>query len=288
MKTYQACIPCISKLFHSTLERTPLTEDQKADFLTRFESYWTEADMTVPPARTVGVIYQQVLQETGQEDLFQTKKNRSTREALRLYPRLKTIVAQSKSKLDAAVRISALGNILDSGNPNSYDLDEEVRLLFSSPLQGGSFDLFKDKLNSASALLILADNAGETVFDRVLIETLELPVFYAVKSAPALDDALLDDARKAGLEGITTLLETGSPYPGTYLPSCSPAFQGKFQDADLILAKGQANYETLSEVDRDLFFLLKVKCQVIGDDIGLPVGSLALKYHPGNNQGNGI
>lgn len=280
MKTYQACIPCIIKLFTSTLERTPLTEDQKADFLTRFESYWAEADLTLPPARTVGVIYQQVLRETGQVDLFLAKKNRSTQEALRLYPLLKAITTQTEDKLDAALRISALGNILDAGNPNNYDLDEEVRLLFSSPLLGGSFDLFKDKLRNASSLLFLADNAGETVFDRVLIETLELPVFYAVKSAPALDDALLEDAHRAGLSEIATLLETGTPYPGTYLPSCSPEFQKAFQNADLILAKGQANYETLSEVDRDLFFLLTVKCEVIGQDIGLPVGSLTLNYHP--------
>jgi len=281
MRTYQACIPCIMKLFTTTLEKVSLPEDQKADFLTRFEAYWKKADMSLPPARTVGMIYQQVLQETGQQDLFKTQKTRGVQEALLLYPRLKDIVAQAEDRLEAALRISALGNILDAGNPNSYDLEEEIDRLFAAPLRGASLDLFKDRLNHASSLLFLADNAGETVFDRVLIETLELPVLYAVKSAPALDDALLEDARQAGLERLTTLLETGTSYPGTYLPSCSPEFREIFLDADLILAKGQANYETLSNAKRDLFFLLKVKCEVISGEIGLPLGSLTLKYHPG-------
>ena len=281
MKTHQTCIPCIMKLFTSTLEKVTLPQDQKAEFLARFEAYWKEADMSLPPARTVGMIYQQVLQETGQKDLFKAQKTRGVQEALLLYPRLKSIGDRSTDKLEAALRVSALGNILDAGNPNSYDLEEEISQLFAAPLRGASLDLFKDRLNNSSSLLFLADNAGETVFDRVLIETLDLPVRYAVKSAPALDDALLEDARQAGLEKLTTLLETGTSYPGTYLPSCSPEFQEVFQKSPLIIAKGQANYETLSEVSQELFFLLIIKCQVIGDDIGLPVGSLTLKFHPG-------
>lgn len=269
------------KMITSTLENTSLPESQRQDFYDRFKTYWDEADMSLPPARTVGMIYQQVLQETGQVDLFRARKTRGVQEALRLYPRLKDIVERSADKLEAALRVSALGNILDAGNPNSYDLEGEISRLFSAPLRGSSFDLFKEKLVRAPSLLFLADNAGETVFDRVLIETLDLPVNYAVKSGPALDDALLEDARQAGLADLTTLLETGTSYPGTYLPSCSPSFQEIFQNAPLIIAKGQANYETLSEVDQDLFFLLIVKCEVIGGDLGLPVGSLALKFHPG-------
>jgi len=226
MKTYQDCIPCIMKLFTSTLEKIDLSQSQKMDFLTRFEAYWKDADMSLPPARTVGVIYHQVLDETNQDDLFKAHKTRGVREALKLYPRLKNIVDQSKDKLDAALRISALGNILDAGNPNSYDLEEEVSLLFSVPLEGESLSLLKEKLLAAPTVLFLADNAGETVFDRVLIETLDLPTIYAVKSGPALDDALLMDAQQAGLEDIATLLETGTSYPGTYLPSCSSFFPG--------------------------------------------------------------
>lgn len=283
MKTYQTCIPCIIKLFTSTLEKTDLTQVQKSDFLTRFEHYWKNADMSVPPARTVGQIYQQVLQETGQKDLFKDHKARGVQEALLIYPRLKKIADQAEDRLEAALRVSALGNILDAGNPNSYDLDQEIDRLFSAQLRGKGLDLFRNKLAAASSLLFLADNAAETIFDRVLIETLDLPVYYAVKSNPALDDALLEDAQQAGLGELATLLESGTSYPGTYLPTCSPEFTEIFNKADLILAKGQANYETLSEVEQELFFLLKVKCEVISEDIGLPVGSLTLKFHPGNN-----
>ncbi len=146
---------------------------------------------------------------------------------------------------------------------------------------GDSLELFRIKLSQSPSLLILADNAGESVFDKVLIETLSVPVIYAVKSGPAFDDALVEDARQAGIDQVANLVESGTPYPGTYLPSCSTEFQDLFKNTPLILAKGQANFETLSDSSRDLFFLLKVKCDVVSQEITYPVGSLTLKYHPG-------
>ncbi len=148
---------------------------------------------------------------------------------------------------------------------------------------GDSLELFRIKLSESPSLLILADNAGESVFDKVLIETLTVPVTYAVKSGPAFDDALIGDARQAGIDQVANLIESGTPYPGTYLPSCTAEFQELYKNTPLILAKGQANYETLSDSSRDLFFLLKVKCDVVSEEIAYPLGSLTLKYHQGNS-----
>lgn len=278
MKTYQACVPCIINLMESTLGKGDLDDSARQAILETFKEDWIMSDMSVPPARTAGLIYQKILQETGQEDLFRNHKETSVQEALKLYPLLKKLVDGASDPLDAALRVSALGNILDAGNPNSYDIDEEIARLFDGKIQGDSQDIFREKLASVDSLLFLADNAGETVFDRVLIEALNIPVLYVVKSAPALDDALLADAKKAGVGQVARLFESGTPYPGTYLPSCSPEFRELFNNAPLILAKGQANYETLSDIDRDVFFLLIVKCEVISNDIGIPKGSLTLKY----------
>ncbi len=277
MKTYQACIPCIMNLMESTLEKSELDDSSRQIVLDNFREAWIKADMSLPPARTAGLIYQKVLHETNQDDLYKAHKRSSIQEAFKLYPPLKKLVEQAPDPLDTAIRISALGNILDAANPNSYEIDEEIARLFEDKIWGDSLEIFRNKINSAHSLLILADNAGETVFDRILIETLKLPVTYAVKSGPAFDDALLEDARSAGIDQIAKLVETGTPYPGTYLPSCSPEFQSLFFSAPLILAKGQANFETLSDSDRELFFLLKVKCEVVSSVIGYPIGSLTLK-----------
>ena len=279
MKTYQACIPCIMNLMESTLNKTDMDNLSRQMILDKFELDWTKTDMSLPPALTAGLIYQKLLQETDQDDLFKDHKKSSIQEALKLYPSLKTLVEQARDSLDIAIRISALGNILDAGNPNSYNIDEEIARLFDDRIWGDSLEIFRKKLSDADSLLILADNAGEAVFDKVLIEALNVPVIYAVKSAPAFDDALLIDARQAGIDKVAKLIESGTPYLGTYIPSCTPEFQDLFQNSPLVLAKGQANFETLNDNNRDIFFLLKVKCDVISKEIGYPVGSLVLKYH---------
>lgn len=279
MKTYQACIPCIMNLMESTLNKTDMDNLSRQMILDKFELDWTKTDMSLPPALTAGLIYQKLLQETDQDDLFKDHKKSSIQEALKLYPSLKTLVEQARDSLDTAIRISALGNILDAGNPNSYNIDEEIARLFDDRIWGESLEIFRKKLSDADSLLILADNAGEAVFDKVLIEALNVPVIYAVKSAPAFDDALLIDARQAGIDKVAKLIESGTPYLGTYIPSCTPEFRDLFQNSPLVLAKGQANFETLNDNNRDIFFLLKVKCDVISKEIGYPVGSLVLKYH---------
>lgn len=279
MKTYQACIPCIMNLMESTLNKTDMDNLSRQMILDKFELDWTKTDMSQPPALTAGLIYQKLLQETDQDDLFKDHKKSSIQEALKLYPSLKTLVEQARDSLDIAIRISALGNILDAGNPNSYNIDEEIARLFDDRIWGDSLEIFRKKLSDADSLLILADNAGEAVFDKVLIEALNVPVIYAVKSAPAFDDALLIDARQAGIDKVAKLIESGTPYLGTYIPSCTPEFRDLFQNSPLVLAKGQANFETLNDNNRDIFFLLKVKCDVISKEIGYPVGSLVLKYH---------
>lgn len=279
MKTYQACIPCIMNLMESTLNKADLDDLKKQVILDKFKEDWVKADMSLPPARTAGLIYQKVLQETAQDDLFKAHKKSSIQEALKLYPQLKNLADGASDPLEMAIRISALGNILDVANPNNYNLEDEIIRLMDVQITGDSLEIFRNKLSSADSLLILADNAGEAVFDKVLIETIDVPTVYAVKSKPAFDDALLADARQAGIDQVAQIIETGTPYPGTYLPSCTPEFQNTFTNAPLVLAKGQANFETLSDASRDLFFLLKVKCEVVSEEINFPIGSLTLKYH---------
>ena len=133
----------------------------------------------------------------------------------------------------------------------------------------------------ARSILYLADNAGEIVFDRLLIEALGPGrVTVAVRGHPVINDATRDDAREAGLEGEVELIDNGSDGPGTILEDCSPAFRERFRAAGLIIAKGQGNAETLSGVPGRIFFLFKVKCAVMASRFGLPEGTLALAASP--------
>ncbi|MCK5539493.1 MAG: DUF89 family protein, partial [Deltaproteobacteria bacterium] len=139
---------------------------------------------------------------------------------------------------------------------------------------------FFDALEKAEWLLYLGDNAGETVMDRLFIETITketgTPVSYVVREAPIINDAILEDALAAGLDGCAKIVSSGCSAPGTVLDLCSPQFLNLFYNAPLIVSKGQGNFETLSGVKAPIFFFLKAKCSIIADHLGVQLGDLLL------------
>jgi uncharacterized protein with ATP-grasp and redox domains len=176
------------------------------------------------------------------------------------------------------MRISIAGNIIDFGFKDQIqDLWGTVEKSIRQPYGIDNTGELRARLEEAEQVLFLADNAGETVFDRVLIETLNKPVIYVVKKSPILNDATITDAVAAGLDGRAALVHNGSDAPGTIFPLCSDEFRQHFEEATVVIAKGQANYETLSESHKKVFCLLQVKCSIIARDIGAPAGSIVVR-----------
>jgi len=176
------------------------------------------------------------------------------------------------------VRISIAGNIIDFAlSDELVDLWATVERVLAAPLAVDDMAALRAALDTADRVLYLADNAGETVFDRVLIEALPLPVTYVVKGGPTLNDATREDALAAGLETCATIIDNGADAPGTILELCSEEFRQIYAAAPLIIAKGQANYETLSTAGPHVFCLLQVKCAVIGRDLGVGVGGVVVR-----------
>jgi len=236
-----------------------------------------DADIQDSPSATCAETNRVIMGMSGIEDLYLSVKQANTAEALALYPRLKALVADAADPLGMALRISAAGNIIDAVHMDDYDLWQEVEHAIVQSLQGNGLSPFREALQKANHLLILADNAGETVFDRVLIETLAIPVVYAVKDGPILNDVTQADALAAKIDQVAEIVTNGSATPGTILPMCSPDFLEIFQRADLILAKGQANYETLEDLGSSkVYFLLRIKCPLVGRHIGFQPGNVVL------------
>jgi len=186
------------------------------------------------------------------------------------------------------VKLSIIGNIIDYGVKNSLNVVEEIHGLFQGNFmmnhENGSttfkYNQFKESLKKVNTIIYLADNAGEVVFDRLLIEELveEIgkQVIYVVRGKPIINDALIEDAIFCGINKVTKVISSGSDAPGTILKYCSPEFMELYQDTELIISKGQGNYESLSEEDKSIFFLLRAKCPVIAKDIGCNVGDMVL------------
>lgn len=217
---------------------------------------------------------------THQPDPYREIKHRHNRLALELYPKLRAIVRNSDHPLETTLRLAIAGNVIDLGANARLDesrVSEGIERALSAPLNG-DVRAFAEAVSSARIILYLADNAGEIAFDRLLLEQMPVEkVTLAVRGAPAINDATMVDAQTAGIPGLVEVIDNGSDAPGTILNDCSAEFRWRFDHADLIIAKGQGNYETLNDADKDIFFLLKAKCPVIARDLACPVGSLILR-----------
>lgn len=278
MKTYLDCYPCFLRQALNAARRTGIKEEQQRQILLSIMNELSTLPADATPPRMAQSIHRQVRHLSGNNDPYQADKLEATRQALALYPELKKRVAQSPDSLETALRIAIAGNIIDLGINESYDLDATLKRVLKQPLGINDLESFRSALvRSDTTILYLADNAGETVFDRVLIETLDRPVTYAVRAAPIINDATREDAISAGLDKIVEIIDNGSDAPGTLLNQCSSTFREHFEKADLIIAKGQGNYESLSDYPAPVFFLLQAKCNIIAQHLGVTEGDIILK-----------
>ena len=227
---------------------------------------------------------------TGKDDPFRKIKQKSNKLVLDIYPKLKEEIRSSDDKLLTAVELAIAGNVIDYGVKNSLDVDKEIEKILAGDFVGveksskKSFDYqeFKDALNNAESVLYLGDNAGEIVFDKLLIEELSniLPdtkITYVVRDKPVINDVLMEDAVSCGLDKIVDVISSGCDAPGTILDICSKEFLELYESAELIISKGQGNFETLADEKRPIFFLFKVKCPVIANHTGFNLGDIVLK-----------
>lgn len=278
MKTYLECYPCFLRQALSAARLAGGNEHQQFTVLNGTLKLLQHLEPGTLPPEIACRLHRLVRKEISSADPYQAVKAESTRQALAIYPRLKAFVSQSDDPLDIAIRLSIAGNIIDLGVKDHYDdLCDTVQRVLSQAYAIDDGPLLRTGLRRADHILFLADNAGETVFDRVLVETFSVPVLYAVKGSPILNDATQDDALEAGLAEYATVIDNGTDAPGTILSQCSEEFRRIYDSAPLVIAKGQANYETLSDAGEKVFCLLQVKCPVIAQDIGAPVGSIVVR-----------
>jgi len=234
-------------------------------------------DLNQSPPLMGREIHRTVRVLTGLDDPYREVKDFYNRFAMDMYDDLKNKVAASARPLETAVKLSIAGNIIDFGVSSDLDVElvrETIDNALSEPVFG-DINAFAEAVAEAETILYLGDNAGEVLFDRILIETLPAAkVVFVTRGGPVINDVTLADAQAVGLPALARVMDNGTDVPGTALSECSDAFVKEFEKADMIISKGQGNYETLSESGRagKVFFLFKVKCPVVARDIGCEMG----------------
>lgn len=281
MKVHLECIPCLLRqaLEATKLSSTDLATQERA--LREVMDYLSNAqwDNTTPELATC--VHRLIKRVTGNADPYNLLKEKYNCTALGLYPKLAAFVEASEDPLLTAAKLAIAGNIIDFGPKMEINLEKGVAEVLSNDLAINDVDKLKESLLGSKLVLYLADNAGESVFDKLLIEELlkqGVEVTYAVKGAPILNDATFHDAEIAGVTKIANVMSIGTDCTGILIRECSPEFLKEFENCSFIISKGQGNYESLSTIaHKSVFFLFKVKCPIIAEDVGIEIGASILK-----------
>lgn len=280
MKIYLDCISCFIRQALDAARFATDDEQIHQDVVEQVLQMAVDLDMTQSPPVIGQKIHRLIRKLIGTDDPYYKVKKQFNSLALKLYPSLRGQVINSKDPFETAVRFAIAGNIIDFG-VKSYLTESDVRMTINDSLSSyvdpEQIQALKEAVNKAERILYFADNAGEIVFDHLLIEQMPLDkLTVVVRGCPVINDATMEDAHQTGLSRIVEVIDNGSDAPGTILESCSKSFTEYFEKADLLISKGQGNYETLSGIDKKIFFLLKAKCPVIAEDIGCNVGEMIL------------
>jgi len=230
----------------------------------------------VSPPVAAADLYPKLAFFTDTDDVYKALKELSTQEASKLLPSVKKQVKTTSDAIKAAVA----GNVIDFATPNHFDLDVEFEKVFETDFAIDDEALFLERLKEAKIFMIIGDNVGEHVFDKLLLETIakeypELKLYYTVRGVPIINDVTLLEAKEINMQEVATVVDSGVNTPGLAYNHASDEFMKLYNSMDLIIAKGMGNYECLEGVkDERIFHLFKVKCDVVSIDVGATLGSL--------------
>jgi len=281
MKTYLDCIPCAMQQALRAGRMATSDENKIKQILNKTADIVKTIPIQATPVEIGMKVYRTVREVTGVYDPYKTIKQQHIEETKSIYPELEKIMLESRDKLLTAIRIAIAGNVIDLGVNKSFDIVKDVKNILKQDFAVFDYNAFKIQLEKTENILYIGDNVGESVFDKILIKELKKPVKYAVRSIPIINDVTLEDAIASGLDEVAELIDSGCESPGIILKHSTPEFLELFNNSGLVISKGQGNFEGLSDCNRQVFFLLKTKCKILSNHLGVKEGSIILKEHKG-------
>ena len=278
------CVPCILRMSVAALRQLPLDETTIRQLFTEILEIpalrglnWNKTS-----AEVIEDIWRKIVKKTGSSDPFRSTKANQNKKIMDLYPVLQQMVNGAADPLYTAVKLAILGNSIDLMVADSaVTIENSIRDKVDALLPLEIYSAFERQLRASKRLVYFGDNAGEIVFDKLLIETIkELhspEIVFVVRSVPTLNDATLAEARSIGMDNIVRVVENGidGPLPGTVLRRCSNEVNDLVRRFDLIISKGGGNFDTLDEekeqLQKKISFLLLSKCEPYYRHFGIEI-----------------
>ncbi len=282
MKMRFECVPCI---FRQIIEASRMaTDDEKLikEIMNEYSRMIPELSFNEFSPLVATKIQKKIKEKMGVEDPYREFKAKHIKLAFDVYSDVKQIIENADKTLAGALVMAATGNSIDAG----INLEINIKANIEDAIENGfththnDLEQFMEQIKSGNSILIIGDNCGEAVFDKLLIEELNrynAEVTYAVREEPVLNDITMKEAREIGLDEVSTVISSGCNTPGMVLSDANQEFIDIYRKADIIISKGQGNLEGLSETGDSIFFLLKAKCKVIADLLDVNEGDLVFK-----------
>lgn len=286
MKVTAQCIPCYLNQCLKAMEKGKTPASDIEEILISMMSVIVGLDRTCTPAENSSNVLHELVRQMGGNDPFAEAKKKSNRLALELLPKLIEKANKAQDPLKMAIMFASAGNVVDLGLFADYDLEAAVNDVIATGFKKDDYDQLKEMLTTSATVLIIGDNSGEIVFDRILAQFMLASgcreVVYGVKGSFILNDATIEDAVESGIADICRVVHNGNNFLGTIEEKCSPEFLSEMKEADLIISKGQANYESLEGSElagKKTFFLLKAKCNVVAENLGVNYGDMVISQN---------
>ncbi|KYJ85819.1 damage-control phosphatase ARMT1 family protein [Sulfurovum riftiae] len=269
------CITCIMNQTLKVCKLLELDDTTGKKLLDSTAEILIQHDLTHTPPQIAKETYGKIAELTGNTDPVAKAKAHATQLALK-------VDTSFVKTLHDAVKFAVIGNVIDFGAQKQLDLDETIQSHFHHRFGIDDFKTFEKELKTAKTLVYIGDNTGEHVFDKLLIETIkkqyDIEVYYFVRGTPIINDVTVKEAEI--LQTCATIVDTGVPTPGYDLGYANAASKALFEKADVVLAKGMGNYESLyDETDRKVYYLFIIKCNVVSEAIGEAEGELIFTRH---------
>jgi uncharacterized protein with ATP-grasp and redox domains len=269
------CLSCLLNQSLRVAKHLELDEENAKKMMQVASSSISTYGMVSPPV-AASDLYPKLASFSSDIDVYKTLKKHSTQEALNLLPS----VQKKVETISDAIKAAVAGNVIDFATPNHFDLLTEFEKVFETNFEIDDEEVFLQRLDSVETLMIIGDNAGEHVFDKLLLQTIaqyypSLNLYYAVRGVPIINDVTVIEVNEIGMTDVAIVVDSGVNTPGLDYEHASKEFMELYKKMDLIVAKGMGNYECLEGVgDSRIFHLFKVKCDVVSKDVGAELGSL--------------
>ncbi len=277
------CVACIINQSVKVANAIGAQPDIKDELLSEVTQMSKSFSFTNNPPEIAADVYEKMAQIANKTDLYDEIKDLSTKKAAALVPALKEKLKFSKDKLLTATKIAVAGNVIDLAAAVEFDLEEELVKVFDTEFAHNDFMVMQTELAKAKTILVIGDNVGEHIFDYLFIEILKelypsAEYSYMVRGNPIINDVTMKEAKEAGFDKLCNLVDSGVNTPGFTYTRANEYSQKLFDKVDVVISKGMGNYECLNESKRDnIFFLLKVKCDVVANSLGKTIGDIICK-----------